>query len=129
MIGVPAILKSTLESALLRSGLASLVRRSVRGRALVLAYHNVLPDGAAPVGERALHISQHCFAEQLDHIVKVADVVPLGNLFTPSSLDQRPRVVITFDDAYVGAVTVGVTELCQRGLPATIFVAPGLSWI
>jgi peptidoglycan/xylan/chitin deacetylase (PgdA/CDA1 family) len=34
--------------------------------------------------------------------------------------------VITFDDAYLGALTAGVHELAKRGLPATIFVSPGL---
>ena len=33
---------------------------------------------------------------------------------------------ISFDDAYRGAVTLGVQELANRGLPATIFVAPAL---
>ena len=35
-------------------------------------------------------------------------------------------MAITFDDAYLGAVTLGVEELARRGLPATIFVPPGL---
>jgi peptidoglycan/xylan/chitin deacetylase (PgdA/CDA1 family) len=38
----------------------------------------------------------------------------------------RPRVAITFDDAYLGAVTLGVEELARHGFPATIFVPPGL---
>jgi peptidoglycan/xylan/chitin deacetylase (PgdA/CDA1 family) len=36
----------------------------------------------------------------------------------------RPRVVITFDDAYRGTLTAGLAELKKRGLPATVFVAP-----
>jgi peptidoglycan/xylan/chitin deacetylase (PgdA/CDA1 family) len=35
-------------------------------------------------------------------------------------------VAITFDDAYRGAVELGLPELLRRGLPATVFVAPGL---
>jgi peptidoglycan/xylan/chitin deacetylase (PgdA/CDA1 family) len=35
-------------------------------------------------------------------------------------------VIITFDDAYAGALTAGVDELARRGMPATIFVAPAL---
>jgi peptidoglycan/xylan/chitin deacetylase (PgdA/CDA1 family) len=34
--------------------------------------------------------------------------------------------MITFDDAYAGALTAGVDEVVRRGLPATIFVAPAL---
>jgi peptidoglycan/xylan/chitin deacetylase (PgdA/CDA1 family) len=104
----------------------NLARRSVRGRALVLAYHNVAPDGAPPVGEHALHLPQRRFADQLDCLVDIADVVSLAGLFAAPGSPGRPRVVITFDDAYAGALTVGALELRQRGLPATIFVAPGL---
>jgi peptidoglycan/xylan/chitin deacetylase (PgdA/CDA1 family) len=42
-----------------------------------------------------------------------------------SGSDRRPRAVITFDDAYVGALVAGVEELERRGLPATFFVTPG----
>jgi peptidoglycan/xylan/chitin deacetylase (PgdA/CDA1 family) len=115
-----------MESVLLRSGLANLAGRLVRGRALVLAYHNVVPHGAPPVGEHALHLPQRCFADQLDRLAEVADVVPLADLFAAPGSHRRPRAVITFDDAYAGALTVGALELRQRRLPATIFVPPGL---
>jgi peptidoglycan/xylan/chitin deacetylase (PgdA/CDA1 family) len=53
------------------------------------------------------------------------DVVPLQEALEPSrGMRRRPRAAITFDDAYVGAVTSGVDELTRRSLPATIFVAP-----
>jgi len=52
-----------------------------------------------------------------------ADVVPLERIDEPG--DGRPRVAITIDDAYRGAVNVGARELVERGLPATIFVPPG----
>jgi Predicted xylanase/chitin deacetylase len=37
-----------------------------------------------------------------------------------------PAVAITFDDAYLGAVTAGLDELTRRDMPFTVFVAPGL---
>ena len=37
---------------------------------------------------------------------------------------SKRNIVITFDDAYSGAVIAGVEEVVQRGLPATIFVTP-----
>jgi peptidoglycan/xylan/chitin deacetylase (PgdA/CDA1 family) len=122
----PTILKHILEFALLRGGPAALGRRATQGRALVLAYHNVVPNGARAVGELALHIHQKTFATQLDYLLRIADLVPLADLFTTRQRANRPRVVITFDDAYAGALTVGAHELVRRGLPATIFVAPGL---
>jgi peptidoglycan/xylan/chitin deacetylase (PgdA/CDA1 family) len=60
----------------------------------------------------------------LDMLAAEADVAPLDRI--DESGDGRPRVAITFDDAYSGAVNEGVGELVKRSLPATIFVAPGL---
>jgi peptidoglycan/xylan/chitin deacetylase (PgdA/CDA1 family) len=52
-----------------------------------------------------------------------ADVAPLDRI--DETGNERPRVAITIDDAYRGAVDAGVRELAARFLPATIFVAPG----
>jgi len=119
-------LKHFLENALLTSGAARIAGRSRRGRTLVLAYHNVLPDGEALTGSANLHLPQRDFAQHLDILGASHDVVPIGEIFEASSRSTRPRVVITFDDAYAGCLTAGVDELSKRGMPATIFTAPGL---
>ncbi len=36
------------------------------------------------------------------------------------------RATVTFDDAYRGAVNLALPELRKRGIPATVFVCPGL---
>jgi peptidoglycan/xylan/chitin deacetylase (PgdA/CDA1 family) len=59
---------------------------------------------------------------QLDVLASEADVVALERIDEPG--DGRPRIAITLDDAYRGAVNVGVRELAARSLPATIFVSP-----
>jgi peptidoglycan/xylan/chitin deacetylase (PgdA/CDA1 family) len=59
----------------------------------------------------------------LDMLVAEADVAALDRIDELG--DERPRVAITIDDAYRGAVDAGVRELATRFLPATIFVAPG----
>jgi peptidoglycan/xylan/chitin deacetylase (PgdA/CDA1 family) len=123
---VNTVLKHLAESVLIRSGFARVVRRTRRGRMLVLAYHNVLPDDESPSGDMNLHLPQREFASQLDVIARTHDVVSIESLGQPAPSSSRPRVVITFDDAYMGAVTVGVRELVKRGMPATIFVAPGI---
>lgn len=115
-------LKQRAERALSSSGAAWAVRHRVRGRRLILAYHGIIPDGVSPAGERALFISRHDFAKQLDTLVELVDVAPLDQIDEEG--DGRPRVAITIDDAYCGAVTVGLEELTKRGLPATIFVSP-----
>jgi peptidoglycan/xylan/chitin deacetylase (PgdA/CDA1 family) len=119
-------LKGAVERLLVHGGPASIARATMRGRALVLAYHNVLPDGAEPCGDHPLHLPRTRFVAQLEALTRHTDVIPLAELSRSAWRRGRPRAVITFDDAYAGAVTVGIEELARRGLPATIFVAPGL---
>jgi peptidoglycan/xylan/chitin deacetylase (PgdA/CDA1 family) len=119
------VLKSLVERGLLAAGVAGAWRATRRGRTLVLAYHDVVPAGERPCGDRSLHLPQESFAAQLDALVATHDVVALST----EALEPhrgRPRAIITFDDAYRGALTVGLDELERRGLPATIFVSPGL---
>ena len=119
--------KWLVERALVAGGAASVARAVRRHSAVVLAYHNVVPDGAPRVGDASLHLPQSEFAAQLEALRARFDIVPLRDLLDePSRQRRRPRVAITFDDAYEGAVTLGVEELRRLGLPATIFVAPAL---
>lgn len=116
--------KAFVEALLVTGGLTRLTRLLNRRRRLVLAYHNIVPTGSAAVGDLPLHLAQRSFASQLDLISRTHEVVPLDRLFHPSSVRlNRPRVAITFDDAYSGALTAGIEELSSRRLPATIFVA------
>lgn len=121
---VRARLKDAAERLALGGGLARASRARMGGAALVLAYHDVAPDGAAPAGDRSLHLPVSAFAAQLDRLAETHDVVPLPALLHPPRTD-RPRAAITFDDAYRGAATLGVAALAARGLPATLFVVPG----
>jgi peptidoglycan/xylan/chitin deacetylase (PgdA/CDA1 family) len=123
---VNAALKHLAEGVLVRSGVERLARRTRRGRTLVLGYHNVLPHGEPISGDKNLHLPQKDFSRQLDVIAQTHDVVPIESIGRDSPLTTRPRVVITFDDAYMGALTGGVEELTKRGMPATVFVAPAL---
>ena len=118
-------LKQAVEGLLLGAGVAGVARARVRRRSLVLAYHNIVPEGAPPAGDLSLHIGRSRFAAQLDELGRHAEIVPLDQVLAQPA-GGRPRVAITFDDAYRGAVTFGVDELSRRGLPATIFTAPGL---
>lgn len=112
------------EGVVARTGL-----RRVAKRGLVLGYHNVIPRQAWPIGDTSLHLPIDAFVRQLDYLQEVACVVPLQDLLTESGVpsgDPRPRVALTFDDGYRGALTLGLEELRARGLPATFFIAPGL---
>ena len=96
-----------------------------RRPALVLAYHNVIPDRAACPGDSALHMPHSEFRRQLDHLQAAYEVVSLDALVGEREQSvRRPRVALTFDGAFRGAVTIAAEELATRRLPATIFVAP-----
>jgi peptidoglycan/xylan/chitin deacetylase (PgdA/CDA1 family) len=121
------LLKAAVEQGLLRSGLPGISGRLHRADVLILAYHNVVPHGERVVGDSSLHLARSAFAAQLDALLETNEVVALDvALAGGASTRGRPRVAITFDDAYRGAVLAGVEELASRGLPATIFVPPAL---
>lgn len=124
-----AALKHGVEIALAYGGPAHVMRAvtAKRRQALVLAYHNVIPDAVEPQGDQSLHLHRRQFAAHLDLLSRTHEVVPLATLLRASAEpSERPRIAITFDDAYAGAVTIAVEELVRRAMPATIFVAPAL---
>ena len=121
---VRQLVKSGIEGGITLTGAAALARHLKRDRVAILAYHNVVPDAAAGAGDASLHMPFSRFLRQLDMLERTHAVVPLE-----SALDRendRIRAVITFDDAYRGAVNLALPELRRRGLPATMFVCPGL---
>jgi peptidoglycan/xylan/chitin deacetylase (PgdA/CDA1 family) len=120
---VRTLVKRPIEAVMSSPPVGWMTQHRVQGKRLILAYHGIIPDGEAPAGEPSLFLTQRDFAMQLDMLAAEADVVPLDGIDEPEG--GRPRVAITIDDAYRGAVEVGVRELAARSLPATIFVAPG----
>jgi peptidoglycan/xylan/chitin deacetylase (PgdA/CDA1 family) len=100
--------------------------RRMSGQALILAYHNVVPDELVGHGDRSLHLPWSRFLEQLAVLQQHCEVRPLTELLSVGQSSGRPQVALTFDDAYRGAVELALPELDRRGLPTTLFVAPGL---
>jgi peptidoglycan/xylan/chitin deacetylase (PgdA/CDA1 family) len=123
---VNSALKHLAERALIGSGVELFGRRAKTAATIVLAYHDIVPTGKALAGESSLHLSQREFGRQLDMLRRTHDVVSIDTLGGEPISPTRPRVVITFDDAYAGALAAGVDELEKRGMPATIFIAPAL---
>lgn len=91
----------------------------------MLAYHDVIQAGAAPRGDDRLHLPLDAFRRHLDAIERSGvDVVSIA---APMPAPDAPaQLAITFDDACLGCLELAVPELADRGMPATIFVAPGL---
>jgi peptidoglycan/xylan/chitin deacetylase (PgdA/CDA1 family) len=116
------IVKRAAEIALCRSGMTGVLRRLRRDDVLVLAYHNVVPDGEKVRGEKSLHVDQEQFQRHLSLLSRTHHFITVQQITGPGH--GKPRVVITFDDAYRGAVELGVEVLRALDAPATIFVPP-----
>lgn len=108
------------------TGLTRFLSRRRSSRCLVLAYHNIVPDHEAGRGDRSLHLPLSRFREHLDLLQARATLTGLDRVAVGETDPAAPSVVVTFDDAYRGAVTLGLPELASRSVPATIFVSTGL---
>lgn len=118
-------MRGVAERILGRAGRGVLRTPAVDGRVAILAYHNVVPDGVAPAGDDSLHLPLSAFARQLDFLQAYCEVMSLERVLQPAT-NGRLAVAISFDDGYRGALTLGAAELARRGLPATVFIPPGL---
>lgn len=119
------LVKSAAEVALTTSGGAALARRMHSHDVAILAYHNVVPDAEAGRGDVSLHLPFSRFLRHLDELERTHTFVHLPEAMSPVR-GGRIRAVVTFDDAYRGAVNLALPELRRRGIPATVFVCPGL---
>ena len=119
-------LKRGLEKLVVRSGLPSAKLKLGGQKAVILGYHNVVPSGDPPRGDTSLHLSFDAFREQLDLLQLYFDVLSLNDLLSGEGGPGRALAAITFDDAYRGTLELALPELVARGVPATIFVPPGL---
>ncbi|MGH8259111.1 MAG: polysaccharide deacetylase family protein, partial [Steroidobacteraceae bacterium] len=90
----------------------------------VLIYHRVLdrPDPLLPDEPDAA-----AFAAQMDLLGSSFNVLPLPEAVERLCSGALPAraVCITFDDGYSNNCDVALPILAARGLPATVFVAPG----
>jgi len=118
--------KNLVEVAASSLGLVRVAARANRTAVAVLAYHNVVPAGQKPEGDLSLHMPEARFRRQLDAIQERHRIVSLDTLGEEGAADVAPRVAITFDDAYVGAVLTALPELARRGLPCTVFISAGM---
>lgn len=120
-----SMLRRTVEFVVVEAGLARRRREKDTGRVAILSYHNVTPAGRPPVGDASLHLPADRFRTQLDFLQDHFDLVALDEI-DGDGAGHRPRAAVTFDDAYRGALEIGLPELADRGVPATVFVCPGL---
>jgi peptidoglycan/xylan/chitin deacetylase (PgdA/CDA1 family) len=108
----------------LRSFGLTAASRRFRDAALILCYHNVVPDGAMGYGDAGLHLPVGRFEAQMEWLRRHYTVVPLGELVDRVAARKplESLAAITFDDAYMGVFDHAVPVLRRAHLPATVFV-------
>lgn len=122
------MLKGAMVAFAYRTGLLQLyLRRKLRGRAVVLTYHRVLPKerSAESFSTDAIVVSPETFRRQMQL---------LRRLFTPLSADEFAQAlsagrlpagacVVTFDDGWYDNLDYALPILRETGVPAVLFVA------
>jgi peptidoglycan/xylan/chitin deacetylase (PgdA/CDA1 family) len=96
------------------------------GAAAILMYHDIASRPVSRAFGRYV-VAPTLFAEQLDALVEVADVVSLGGAVTcPTTgargVGARRQVVLTFDDALHSFAAEAMPRLLERSMAATVFV-------
>ncbi|MCB0395440.1 MAG: polysaccharide deacetylase family protein [Flavobacteriales bacterium] len=93
-----------------------------RNGSLILMYHGVDILGSKRFNLRHMPLSD--FIHQLEWLHTHCQVVDLREIFSEKDREEssKPRVAITFDDAFRNVFKYAVPELVKRKLPATIFV-------
>ncbi len=118
--------KRAVEWLLVTSGVANRAITQAGRNGVVLAFHNIVADGARVAGDRSLHMPRGLFAGMIRELSRRGAFVPLDEMVWSASTTRSLHFAVTFDDAYLGAVTHGIDVLHALHVPATVFVAPGL---
>jgi peptidoglycan/xylan/chitin deacetylase (PgdA/CDA1 family) len=93
-------------------------RRRHRGR--VLLYHRV-EDG--PAGPLDLNVAPDLFAEQIDRLARIYELVSLRDMLSAAGGDlPAGAIAVTFDDGYAHHLSTVAPMLHERRIPATFFV-------
>jgi len=98
--------------------------------AIILMYHSVATEDAAPYIEPGNRVDPRTFERQMAFLAAERRVAALSELVDAIAAGRTPpagTVCITFDDGYRDNLTVAAPILDKYRLPATLFVATGFA--
>src|SRR6266850_3423573 len=111
------------------SGAGRAFEKAARPRgAIILMYHSVASNEAAPYIEAANRIDPRAFERQMAYLAAWRHVVALSQLVEEIATGRAPpagTVCITFDDGYRDNLTIAAPILEKYRLPATLFLVTG----
>ena len=96
--------------------------------AIILMYHSVAADEAAPFVDPRNRMPPALFERQMAFLGAHRRVVPLSQVVEQIASGSAPSagtVCLTFDDGYLDNLTVAAPILEKHRLPATLFLATG----
>lgn len=93
----------------------------LRGRALVLVYHRIVPE--VPAATIVPSVPSEAFRRQVEALGQVGEIVPLEVLVAERGRHARPRFALTFDDDYATHVEHALPILRSFGVLATFFLS------
>jgi peptidoglycan/xylan/chitin deacetylase (PgdA/CDA1 family) len=124
MAGTAAVLKRVGAGALRLGPVGRAARGigAVRGRALVLVYHRVTPEGPRPTAI-APCIQEALFRRHVQALGELGDIVPLEELLRPPDGRRKVRFALTFDDDYETHARHVLPVLSSLGVRGTFFLS------
>jgi peptidoglycan/xylan/chitin deacetylase (PgdA/CDA1 family) len=123
-----ASVKAAAATCLDRAGVLTALRRfQSANQGLVLMFHRVLPRPDRHLCyDPHLVMAEDVFDALLALLVEKYRVVSLSQLVAGGGGGRRPRVAITFDDAWEDTYSIACPLLHRYNLPATVFLCPQL---
>jgi peptidoglycan/xylan/chitin deacetylase (PgdA/CDA1 family) len=113
--------KAVLRCTPLRA--AAMRAAAIRGNGLVLLYHRVTADDAAPPGDLVPSVPRRLLRRQLEVLGEVGELVPLERLGAPVGGRRRPRFALSFDDDYRSHDDQVLPVLQALGIIGTFFLS------
>jgi peptidoglycan/xylan/chitin deacetylase (PgdA/CDA1 family) len=97
-----------------------------RGAVAVLTFHRVLDDAAfqRTCSLPGIVVRRRTFEKLAEHVARKYEAVDFPQSLAPPS--GKMRVMFTFDDGWKDNFTIALPAMRNRGIPATMFVCPGL---
>jgi peptidoglycan/xylan/chitin deacetylase (PgdA/CDA1 family) len=124
MAGPAAVLKRLGARALhLRPvGRAARAVGAIRGRALVLVYHRVTPEGPAPAGIVPC-VREELLRRHLQTLGELGELVGLEELLRQPDRRRKVRFAVTFDDDFQTHADHVLPVLRSLGVPGAFFLS------
>lgn len=121
-------IKSILTEAGYRSGLITTVRKRQRGRAVVLAYHRVLPADSPHLActQSGMYVTDDSFKMQMEYLAENYRMLTLDDFIVglkEGFFDDRPSCLITFDDGWIDNYDYALPIMKENKIPGVIFLA------